>query len=403
MTFAIRSMMLCREISNLMVQQAIQLLSEFECLGNDCEDTCCKGWNMQLDEPHKQLYEKEKPELLEAVDDFDGMPIMKRDEKTDFCVKFDDGLCGIHKTLGEKFLGDACFFFPRSVRQYGTQDVMSAAFSCPQVVRLAEKNSQAFKLQEASYDRVPHSVKNYLPEGMPESDALAVMEAFRAHFADENLPPEVSLMMACSVARSMKNLPADQWPVAVPFYLRTALDRMTLPQAAPANVYRLVHMLYIIMMAMPQVQRPRLQQTLDEMLKALNATIDPATHMIQANGGDFSAYESLKSHWENGPQADLAPLVRNWLQGQVWLHGLPFAGMGDDAHERLNFLAVRFAITRLAVMAAMQQSDEKDAHIRAIQTIARVMDHLASPEMLRQIAGDAGWLQEEGLMGLIAG
>jgi len=386
-----------------MGQHAIRLLEEFQCLGSECEDTCCKGWNMQLDPPHKALYEKEQPALLKAVDEFDGHPIMKRDEETDFCVKFDDGLCGIHSALGEKFLGDACFFFPRSVRQYGREDVMSAAFSCPEVVRLAAKRPDAFALTDAQYDRLPYEVKNYLPEGMGDAQALKVMESFQAHLADEQYPPEVGLMMVCSVARSLDNLPQDQWAEAVPFYLRTALDRLSMPEQEPANAYRLVHMLYILMTAMPQVKRPRLQQTLEEMLCSLDATIDPDTHMIAANRGDFSAYEALKTTWEDGAQAQMASLLRNWLQGQIWLHGFPFAGMGETVGERAGFLAVRFALTRLAVMAAMQQANEPEPQVRAIQSIARVIDHLASPEMLRQICEEAGWMHERGQMSLIAG
>lgn len=390
------------------------MLAQFRCLGADCEDTCCRGWDMQLDAAHYDLYRKEKPELLEAVVESDSGFIMKRDAGTDYCVKYSSGLCGIHKEMGEKFLGDACHFYPRSTRRYGGALVMAAAFSCPEVVRLAEANENAFALEAAEFARLPEEVKDYLPEGMDEEGALSVMEAFCAHLAREDLPPEVSLMMLLSVARSMDSLPKKQWRDAVPFYLRTALERLQLPQPQPANPYRLVHMLHILLLAMPKVavgdasieyksvERPRLKQTMEEMLAALDAEIDPQTHMIRARREDFSAYEELKVAWEAGAQGVRAPLLRRWLQGQVRLHGFPFAGMGENVAERAMFLAIRFALTRLALMAA-ERSGEKQAHIRAVQSLARVIDHLAGADLLRQIGADAGWMNEQGAMGLVAG
>src|SRR5579885_2432723 len=92
-------------------------LSAFRCLGAECPDTCCQGWNMQLDAAMRARYASEAPELLEAVaDDGAGGFIMKRDPQTDFCVKFENGLCGIQQKYGTAFLGDACHFYPRSTR-----------------------------------------------------------------------------------------------------------------------------------------------------------------------------------------------------------------------------------------------------------------------------------------------
>ena len=281
---------------------------------------------------------------------------------------------------------------------------MSAAFSCPEVVRLAANRDDAFALVDASFDRVPESLTDYLPGDMHEDHALAVMQAVVDLLEDDTRPPEVSLMMLCSVARSMDNLPQSGWHESIPFYLRTAMDRLAMPELLSANAYRLVHALYVVLLAMPKVDRPRLRQTMDEMLAALDATIDPATHMIASNRNDFSAYEELTSWWaESGQQAAMAPLLRRWLAGQVRLHGFPFAGMGDSVAERAAFLAFRFALIRLAVMASLQQSKEEDVHIRAIQSMSRVIDHLGSADLLRQICEDAGWMRESGQLALIAG
>ncbi len=143
-----------------------RLLSQFTCLGDKCEDTCCQGWSMQMNEAALTRYREQAPELLAAVEtEADGSPIMRKDPESGFCVKLEGGLCGIYKAHGNEFLGDACYFYPRVTRSLGNQVIMTAAMSCPEIVRLALADEEPCALEEASADRLPQSLKNYLPEG----------------------------------------------------------------------------------------------------------------------------------------------------------------------------------------------------------------------------------------------
>ena len=75
---------------------------------------------MQMDAVTLERYREKAPELLAAVEsEPDGSHIMRKDPATGFCVKLEGGLCGIHKTHGETFLGDACYFYPRVTRALG--------------------------------------------------------------------------------------------------------------------------------------------------------------------------------------------------------------------------------------------------------------------------------------------
>src|SRR6185369_3566751 len=93
-----------------------EFLKQFRCVGAECVDTCCKGWNMQLGDKTRVMYEEKAPELLSAVAGEPGQYVMRRDPKTDYCVKFTGGLCGIQQQYGEAFLGEACYFYPRMTR-----------------------------------------------------------------------------------------------------------------------------------------------------------------------------------------------------------------------------------------------------------------------------------------------
>ncbi|MBY0406929.1 MAG: flagellin lysine-N-methylase, partial [Rickettsiales bacterium] len=113
-------------------------LDAFQCLGGECEDTCCKTWSMQVDEDTVNRYRNEAPELLAAVEPAEETPwIMRKDPDTGYCIKLDGGLCGIHKQYGDRFLGDACHFYPRITRTLGSATLMTATLSCPEITRLA--------------------------------------------------------------------------------------------------------------------------------------------------------------------------------------------------------------------------------------------------------------------------
>ncbi|MGB1540083.1 MAG: hypothetical protein ACPG80_03920, partial [Rickettsiales bacterium] len=47
--------------------QRMAFLEQFQCLGAECEDTCCKSWSMQVDAATLERYKTEAPELLDAV------------------------------------------------------------------------------------------------------------------------------------------------------------------------------------------------------------------------------------------------------------------------------------------------------------------------------------------------
>ena len=150
------------------------VLNQFTCLGDKCEDTCCQGWSMQVDQATHDRYQTQAPELLDSIEQAEESPWIMRKNPDNFCVKFEDGLCGIHKNYGDRFLGDACNFYPRVTRLLGTQIIMTASLSCPEIARLALFDNEPAVMTPAQEERLPSTTKNYLPDGMNEDDAMKV-------------------------------------------------------------------------------------------------------------------------------------------------------------------------------------------------------------------------------------
>lgn len=378
-------------------------LQRFSCLGAECEDTCCKGWSMQVDDATCGKYRDFAPELLDAVVDGPGTKIMKRDPVTDYCLQFDDGLCGIHKTRGSDFLGDACNFYPRVTRKVAGAVVMTAALSCPEVVRQALYQDHSFGWQDGMTDRLPFTLKEYAAEGLSAEQARVVHDAFLNAAQSEDAPERI-LSRIVSVAQSLQAIPQASWPDAVPFFLKTADGRLAEAERKDADPFNLLHALMGIVKAARADHRERLRQTIADMETALQVTLDWDGMGIRATGDSALAYHQLEAIWHANYAPTLNPVLRKWIAAELSIMMFPFSGFGKTLTERAFLLGVRFATLRLAMMSACHAAGglppETD-QVRVIQSLARVLDHLADPELSLKIYEEPGWLRESRLRGLM--
>ncbi len=372
-------------------------LSDFLCLGAECPDTCCKGWGMQLDPATREKYISEAPELMAAVTSGEAEWIMKRDPATDYCVKFTDGLCGIHTARGTDFLGDACHFFPRITRSLGQTHVMTAALSCPEVTRLSLFTADGFALEEAQAERLPWSLMDYLPDELDEETALNLHTAFLNAASDETVSPERIMARLNSVARSLQMQPVASWGMAVPFYLAHADGRLPAPEENAADPFNLMHALVGLLKAAKPSPRPRLERTLAEMEAALNMHVDRDTLALTVHDAGPRAYLALRGAWQQHWREHFTPMLRRWIQAELAASLFPFAGLGETLTERIAILTVRYATARLALMScchAHQGIPPEEESIRAVQSVARFLHHLADPTLSLALYSETGWTLE---------
>ena len=118
----------------------------FHCIGTDCEDHCCKHWDIPLDKrtfAQYQLFPAEK--LGAVVRDFvtispagspDGLYAHIRRQKSGTCPFFGpDRLCGIQKEYGATLLSASCSIYPRSLSHVDAVLEGTLSLSCPEVAR----------------------------------------------------------------------------------------------------------------------------------------------------------------------------------------------------------------------------------------------------------------------------
>ena len=112
----------------------------FRCIADKCPDSCCKEWEVEVDDRSASLYRNlESPlgDRLRSVlkDDPDWGTVMTIENGR--CPMWrDDGLCRIQAELGHDALCKTCRDFPRLLHDYGTFQELGLELSCPEAARL---------------------------------------------------------------------------------------------------------------------------------------------------------------------------------------------------------------------------------------------------------------------------
>ena len=112
----------------------------FHCLAGQCPDSCCKEWEVEVDDRSAAFYRSLEGPLgdrLRAVlkDDPDWGTVMTIENGR--CPMWRaDGLCRIQAELGHDSLCKTCRDFPRLCHDYGTFRELGLELSCPEAARL---------------------------------------------------------------------------------------------------------------------------------------------------------------------------------------------------------------------------------------------------------------------------
>lgn len=112
----------------------------FRCIASSCPDSCCKEWEVEVDDASAALYRNLEGPLGDRLrrvlrDDPQWGTVMTI--KKGRCPMWrTDGLCRIQAELGHDALCKTCRDFPRLRHDYGTFLELGLELSCPEAARL---------------------------------------------------------------------------------------------------------------------------------------------------------------------------------------------------------------------------------------------------------------------------
>ena len=199
----------------------------FRCIAAACPDSCCKEWDVLVDEDSAARYLAMAGKLGD-----DLRALLRRDGEGDWyfpivdgrCPMWrKDGLCRIQADCGHDALCQTCRDFPRLTHDYGDFAERQLALSCPEAARLIFSEAPEWLEQEVpgseepEYDPADMKILLRTREVMliiltdeqysvPQTLALALLYGYRAQ--DEldggeptEFDPETELAFAVSVAK----------------------------------------------------------------------------------------------------------------------------------------------------------------------------------------------------------
>jgi lysine-N-methylase len=137
-----------------------QYVAKFNCIGSNCEDTCCANWErINIDQKTFEKYMTcSDPNLLPLINKYvsettnskGNYPygIISLDETSTCPFLTEDRLCSIQKKLGEHYLSSTCASYPRHVNVLNGIIERSLLLSCPEATRLALQEQSPMIFEE---------------------------------------------------------------------------------------------------------------------------------------------------------------------------------------------------------------------------------------------------------------
>lgn len=124
---------------------------QFKCIGSACTDTCCAGWEIEVDETTAEGYLNEKgafgDRLRREIGSEPGEYFFKlKNNRCPFLNK--ENLCDIFINLGEDRLCDICREHPRFYNWFGDYTEVGLGLCCEEAERLLFSDSKPLTFVE---------------------------------------------------------------------------------------------------------------------------------------------------------------------------------------------------------------------------------------------------------------
>ncbi|MBR5798425.1 MAG: flagellin lysine-N-methylase [Lachnospiraceae bacterium] len=121
---------------------------KFHCLADGCEDTCCAGWQIVIDDKSLRNYQMQKgsfgKRLRDSIDVKESTFRQTKDKRCAFLNE--ENLCDLQLALGEEALCKTCRNYPRHIEEFENVREITLSVSCPEVARILMEQKEPVQL-----------------------------------------------------------------------------------------------------------------------------------------------------------------------------------------------------------------------------------------------------------------
>ena len=139
-----------------------EYMQDFECIGKDCIDSCCIGWNVEIDKKTFKKYENSQNKKIKLISQ---QFLVKKDTNSDIsygkladhnnCCPFlsEEKLCNAYSLLGKENLSIGCSTYPRVIKKFDKIGFIAGDLSCPEIARLC-LNKSNLKIKKVKQNKL---------------------------------------------------------------------------------------------------------------------------------------------------------------------------------------------------------------------------------------------------------
>ena len=154
----------------------------FKCIGKDCMDSCCTGWNIEIDKETYKNYINSSEKKINSIskkyivknNSEANLSYAKVKNKNQSCPFLaDNKLCNAYDLLGKENLSIGCSTYPRVIKKLGNLRFIAGELSCPEISKLclSKPDIKLNKLKKNELKNIFNSNKIHtydIPQDLPD-------------------------------------------------------------------------------------------------------------------------------------------------------------------------------------------------------------------------------------------
>lgn len=374
-----------------------EYMSEFQCIGSSCEDTCCAGWGVMVDKDTFRKYRSTKHPMMKkqlkenvtrnrSGGSDAAYAKIKMDSEGNCTLLDENRLCTIQKELGADFLSHTCAVYPRTFHRVDGIVEKSATLSCPEVARLVLLNEKGIEFIQ---DVEPSDTRGFVKENAMSRQQQVLFWDLRIFtiqtMQNRSLSIEERLIVIGLFLRRFAGFSETEKirqlePLINEFTTSIADGSLQASiRQLPTNISFQISMCksLIEFRAMIPISSKRYIECLNDMVSGLE---------MDEKLTDESRIQKYEEAYENYYMPFMAHheyMLENYLVNYVFAHLFPFNK--KSVTDSFAMLIINFSMIKLHLIGMAKHHGELnvDLVIKLVQSYSKTMDH--NPDYVRSV------------------
>lgn len=358
-----------------------QYMLFFSCSADKCISNCCRGWTIQIENSIVEKYKKLEDEnlkniILSSIGKDPGIPGIYGNMKLtqDFkCPLMQDGLCYIHKNLGESYLSKTCKTYPKHKNLIGNIKEISARISCPEVAKLVFFNNKPMEF-EIIKDFGDIEITTLKIDSKSEIDyfwklRMFTIEVLQYRKWDLNSRIKLLIMFYNKFNKEKSNI-----DVEINKFKAYLMDEKIYDTIKPIGADSKVKVELIKEILQINTKGMLLDIKYMNLLKIIVSGLKLDTDDIEES---YSIFDNIKNRYYNNFFKDKEYMFENYLVNYVFQTLVPF-GHDKNFFENIAIMVINLSVIKfmlIAMMAVKKDDFNEDDIIDIVHSFGRNFEH----------------------------